>query len=242
MPTPAAAGISVIDSSCVNVHRSASGPAFPWSNAFPVAALFPAPAPDAIPALAPAATAPQHFRDRRFLATGSPTCKDFHRCRPREDSLEDSGWHQVEQCRARDRPGFGPTKLDLVRYYESVPERTLPHLRHRPCPLVRGPTGVTGELFPQKHDEKISIPGIKELDPTQWPGHVPLLEGGTAQALAAAAQMNVIEFLIRPLTTSKSQTASSSTSIPARHALAARPGERGAGAGAAVETEPGALA
>jgi len=91
-------------------------------------------------------------------------------------------------------PVSGLTKLDLVRYYESVADWILPHLKTRPCSLVRGPTGVTGELFFQKHDEKISIPGIKELDPKLWPGHAALLEIGTAQALAAAAQMNVIEF------------------------------------------------
>ncbi|MDM0014956.1 DNA ligase D [Variovorax sp. J22P168] len=91
-------------------------------------------------------------------------------------------------------PSTGATKLDLVRYYESVAEWILPHLKGRPCSLVRGPTGVTGELFFQKHDEKISIPGIKELDAKLWPGHGALLEVGTPQALASAAQMNVIEF------------------------------------------------
>ncbi|MDM0078497.1 DNA ligase D [Variovorax sp. J2P1-59] len=91
-------------------------------------------------------------------------------------------------------PSSGLTKLDLVRYYESVAEWILPHLKGRPCSLVRGPSGVQGELFFQKHDEKISIPGIRELDPSLWPGHGALLEVGTAQALASAAQMNVIEF------------------------------------------------
>jgi bifunctional non-homologous end joining protein LigD len=91
-------------------------------------------------------------------------------------------------------PSTGLTKLDLVRYYESVAEWMLPHLKGRPCSLVRGPTGIQGQLFFQKHDEKISIPGIKELDPALWPGHGGLLEVGTAQSLASAAQMNVIEF------------------------------------------------
>jgi bifunctional non-homologous end joining protein LigD len=91
-------------------------------------------------------------------------------------------------------PSSGLTKLDLVRYYESVAHWMLPHLIDRPCSLVRGPNGVTGELFFQKHGAKIGIPGIKELDPALWPGHAALLEVGTAQALAGAAQMNVIEF------------------------------------------------
>lgn len=91
-------------------------------------------------------------------------------------------------------PSTGLTKLDLVRYYESVAPFMLPHLKGRPCALVRGPTGVKGELFFQKHDEKMSIPGVVEMDPTLWPGHAPLLEVATAHGLASAAQMNVIEF------------------------------------------------
>ena len=87
----------------------------------------------------------------------------------------------------------GLTKLDLVRYYESVADWMLPHLKGRPCSLVRGPTGVAGELFFQKHVEKQSIPGLKELDPALWPEHDSLLEVATAKALASAAQMNVIE-------------------------------------------------
>ncbi|BEP45950.1 DNA ligase D [Variovorax sp. V15] len=88
----------------------------------------------------------------------------------------------------------GASKLDLVRYYESVAQFILPHLKGRPCSLVRGPTGVTGELFFQKHGEKIGIPGITELPENLWPGHAALLEIASAKALVGAAQMNVIEF------------------------------------------------
>jgi bifunctional non-homologous end joining protein LigD len=91
-------------------------------------------------------------------------------------------------------PSTGLTKLDLVRYYESVAEVMLPHLAGRPCSLVRGPTGVEGQLFFQKHSERTSIPGLRDMDPALWPGHDALLEAGSAQALAGAAQMNVIEF------------------------------------------------
>ena len=91
-------------------------------------------------------------------------------------------------------PSTGLTKLDLVRYYESVADWILPHLAGRPTSLVRGPTGVGGELFFQKHGDKIGIPGIRELDPSLWPGHAALLEIPTAEALTGAAQINVIEF------------------------------------------------
>ncbi|NDZ16289.1 DNA ligase D [Variovorax sp. WS11] len=88
----------------------------------------------------------------------------------------------------------GLTKLDLARYYASVAEWMLPHVAGRPCSFVRGPDGVGGQLFFQKHGEKIGIPGVRELDPALWPGHQALLEVATAQALLGAAQMNVIEF------------------------------------------------
>jgi bifunctional non-homologous end joining protein LigD len=90
-------------------------------------------------------------------------------------------------------PSSGLKKLDLVRYYESVAERMLPHLRGRPVSLVRGPNGITGELFFQKHGDKLAIPGIRELDPALWPGYEPLLEIANVEALVGAAQMNVIE-------------------------------------------------
>jgi bifunctional non-homologous end joining protein LigD len=91
-------------------------------------------------------------------------------------------------------PSTGLKKLDLVRYYESVAEWILPHLKGRPVSLVRGPTGVGGELFFQKHGDKLGIPGIRELDPALWPGHQALLEIASVEALVGAAQMNVIEF------------------------------------------------
>lgn len=47
----------------------------------------------------------------------------------------------------------GATKIQLVRYYESVSEWLLPHLDQRPLALVRAPDGVGGQLFFQKHVE-----------------------------------------------------------------------------------------
>lgn len=38
--------------------------------------------------------------------------------------------------------GSGATKLDLARYYESIADWMLPHLRDRPLTLVRCPSGV----------------------------------------------------------------------------------------------------
>jgi bifunctional non-homologous end joining protein LigD len=88
----------------------------------------------------------------------------------------------------------GITKLELVRYYESVAEWMLPHLKGRPCSLLRGPSGLDGQLFFQKHADTLHLPEVKELDPALFPGHAALLEVPTTAALVGAAQMNVIEF------------------------------------------------
>ena len=87
----------------------------------------------------------------------------------------------------------GHTKLDLARYYASIAEWMLPHLKSRPASLVRAPEGVGGELFFQKHADVRTMPGLKEL-PGLWEGHGPLLEVPSARALVSATQMNVIEF------------------------------------------------
>lgn len=91
-------------------------------------------------------------------------------------------------------PQSGVTKIELVRYYASVAEWMLPHLKGRPCSLVRGPEGVGGELFFQKHLNEQVIPGVRELPVDVWPGHAALLEVPSRKALVAAAQLNVIEF------------------------------------------------
>lgn len=88
----------------------------------------------------------------------------------------------------------GATKLDLVRYYESVAAWMLPHLKGRPCSLVRAPSGIAGQIFFQKHPDTLNIPEVRELDASLWPEHEPLLEVPTAKAIAGAAQMNVVEF------------------------------------------------
>jgi len=87
----------------------------------------------------------------------------------------------------------GATKLDLVRYYDRVADHILPHLVRRPVALVRAPSGVTGQLFFQKHGDTVKVPGIKELDRKYWPEHDPMLEIDTAKALVGAAQMNMVE-------------------------------------------------
>lgn len=85
------------------------------------------------------------------------------------------------------------TKLDLARYYDAIAEWALPHLTHRPLALVRAPDGIQGELFFQKHAERMTFGAITRLPAEYFPGHQPLLEIHTREALVGAAQMGVIE-------------------------------------------------
>jgi bifunctional non-homologous end joining protein LigD len=98
----------------------------------------------------------------------------------RHDSASVGGLRVSHPDRVID-PSTGLTKLDLVRYYESVAERMLPHLRNRPVAQVRGPQGIRGQLFFQRHDSG--------ADDDEAP-----LKISTTRALLAAAQLNVIEF------------------------------------------------
>ena len=86
----------------------------------------------------------------------------------------------------------GTRKIDLVRYYESVADWLLPHLKNRPVSLVRAPEDIGGELFFQKHSQKLSIPNVTQ-HPDLDPGHPPLITIDSVKALIGAAQMGTIE-------------------------------------------------
>jgi len=87
----------------------------------------------------------------------------------------------------------GTQKIDLVRYYESIADWMLPHLQDRPVSLVRAPEDIGGELFFQKHSQKLSIPNVTQ-HPGLDPGHPPLITVDTLKALVGAAQMGTVEF------------------------------------------------
>jgi len=90
-------------------------------------------------------------------------------------------------------PSSGITKIELARFYAQIAPWALPQLRARPLALVRAPEGITGELFFQKHADKLAIPHITQLDPALDPKHGALLVIDSAAALVGAAQMGTIE-------------------------------------------------
>lgn len=90
-------------------------------------------------------------------------------------------------------PASGISKLELARFYERIAPWALPQLRARPVALVRAPEGIEGELFFQKHADKLAIPHISQLDPALDPKHGALLVIDSVEALVGAAQMGTIE-------------------------------------------------
>jgi bifunctional non-homologous end joining protein LigD len=88
---------------------------------------------------------------------GGRAKRAFVKARPRRgrtrasaDAVEVAGVRVTHPDRILYAPQ-GITKLDLARFYESIADWILPHLRGRPTSLVRCPEGLSDECFYQKH-------------------------------------------------------------------------------------------
>lgn len=90
-------------------------------------------------------------------------------------------------------PEAGITKLDLARYYETVGDLLVPHLRDRPLTLVRCPNGWDKPCFYQKHATESVSAYIGRIDIRDSGGLQPYMMANNTRAVVALLQMGVLE-------------------------------------------------
>jgi bifunctional non-homologous end joining protein LigD len=86
------------------------------------------------------------------------------------------------------------TKLEVVRYYEAIGPRMLPHVAGRPLSLVRCPQGIEGQCFFQKHVGTRLAPGVERVPIREKDGVEDYLTVTSVDGLIGLAQFGNIEF------------------------------------------------
>jgi bifunctional non-homologous end joining protein LigD len=90
-------------------------------------------------------------------------------------------------------PEAGLTKLSIARYYESISDWILPHIRTRPLSLVRCPDGWSKECFYQKHADKSVNAAVSRVEVPEGGGTATYFAANTLPALVGLVQWGVVE-------------------------------------------------
>ena len=90
-------------------------------------------------------------------------------------------------------PHDGVTKEGLADYYSEVWRRIAPFITGRPLALLRGPGGITGEMFFQKHAWKGLNKNIVLINDPADPGDQPLIAVNDLDGLMGLVQSGVLE-------------------------------------------------
>lgn len=90
-------------------------------------------------------------------------------------------------------PEAGLSKLSLARYYESIADWILPHLKNRPLSLVRCPDGWNKECFYQKHADKSVHAAVSRVEVPEGGGTATYFAANTLPALIGLVQWGVTE-------------------------------------------------
>lgn len=85
------------------------------------------------------------------------------------------------------------TKLDIVRYYDSVADRMLPHLVGRPLTLVACMTGITDGCQYLRHSKVWGPKVIRRVRIREKTKIGEYMIADTVEGLLALAQLNVLE-------------------------------------------------
>jgi bifunctional non-homologous end joining protein LigD len=90
-------------------------------------------------------------------------------------------------------PDLGISKLQLARYYESIADWIMPHVRSRPLTLVHCPTGVASPCVYLKHAKAWGPSALRRVKIQEKTKVGEYLVADTLSSVVALAQMGVVE-------------------------------------------------